>query len=294
MPRDLWTPDEDRQLRRYRRRGMSHDEIGELLGRSASGVQTRLRRLGLLKSRRWPQELIDQAAALHGQLTAAQIGQRVGRSVHAVENQFFNLGLSAKRMSRPKRRQLERFIRRYHRLGWADSEISAAWCRSHTPHVSREWIGGIRRRLGLRQNRFSKHCRQRVAAKTREQLTRAGLKSLADVRAKAFADFAARHGWPGVTRPRAVQILDLLYATGPMTRREICSAIGMRWRGSRPSLSSNDSQGSYLANLVARGLVVCLGRLNTVHGKGRGRSTCKYAIAPTVVRQLPHPAEAVA
>lgn len=67
-------------------------------------------------------------------------------------------------------------------------------------------------------------------------------------------------GWPEDLRHRAVQILDLLYARGPMTRREIAEALGMPWKGSSKSLVSNDPEGTYLAHLQARGLVVRLGR----------------------------------
>jgi hypothetical protein len=63
-----------------------------------------------------------------------------------------------------------------------------------------------------------------------------------------------------------VQILDALAERGPMTKAQIAEAIGMPWRGrpSRRILKSRDQEGSYLAHLVKRGLVIQLGR---VYGK---------------------------
>lgn len=105
---------------------------------------------------------------------------------------------------------------------------------------------------------------------------------MAEVRRLAFNQFAERHGWPSDLRPRAVQILDLLYQYGPKTRRQIVEATGMPWLGSRKSLHSNDPEGSYLAHLVARGLVVR--SIKVVKGRGKGGSCDLYSIAPHVRR----------
>jgi hypothetical protein len=137
--------------------------------------------------------------------------------------------------------------------------------------------------LGLPSNRGGERYRDRVRQKTREQLRKAGVESLANVRTKAFQDWAESCGWPRNLRPRHVEILNLLWEKGPQTRREIAAAIGMPWKGSRKSLVSNDPEGSYLAHLMRRGLVVCLGRL--VKGKGKGGSVCVYSLLLTVERK---------
>jgi hypothetical protein len=71
-------------------------------------------------------------------------------------------------------------------------------------------------------------------------------------------------------------MLNAMWDNGPMTRRELADAIGMPWKGSRKSLVSNDPEGSYLAHLIARGLVVSLGRIKK--GKGRGHSCQVYSL----------------
>lgn len=187
---------------------------------------------------------------------------------------------------------LKKFIRAHHRLGWSDAEIAQAWNESHPDEVlNSRRLCEIRRKMQLPNNAHSPHRRAKIAAKTREQLAAAGLRSIGEIRAKAFVEFGARQGWPGIHRPRAVQILNLLYERGPHTRQQICAAIGMPWKGSRKSLCSNDPEGSYLAHLMARGLVVQLpGRQRTQNRglrKGSGTSVYLYAIAPHVRRHFP-------
>lgn len=215
-----------------------------------------------------------------GQRSAARVAKQLGRTASGVYQAWARLGLSTRRRD-PK--PLQRFIRPKHRLGWSDNEIATAWNAEHPDQpINRRWISEVRRRLGLGSNRMSKHCRSRVAEKTKEQCSKAGVKSLAEVRRLAYDKFAKSHGWPSDLRPRAVQIMDLLYQYGPHTRRQITASIGMSWRGSRKSLSSNDPEGSYLAHLTARGLVVR--SLKAVKGRGKGGSCDLYSIAPHVRR----------
>lgn len=283
MPQKPWTKTDERLLRKYFRQGMYRDEIGELLDRSESAIKTRLGRLGLLKSRLFTAEEKQFATENRGKLSTDEICAKLGRPREAIYRLWDRLGLCERRRDSAP---LMAFIRELHPLGWSDAEIADAWnLLARSDAVSREWVCEVRRdKCGLPHNAFSKHRRQLVAAKTREQIAAAGVKSLAEIRRKAFDDFATRHGWPEDLRPRAVQILDLLYQHGPHTRRQIADAIKMPWKGSRKSLVSNDPEGSYLAHLIARGLVVVSKRAHTVHGQGRGRSCDVYAIAPNVVR----------
>jgi DNA-binding IclR family transcriptional regulator len=102
----------------------------------------------------------------------------------------------------------------------------------------------------------------------------------------AYKAFAKESGWPDDLRPRAVQILNLLASHGmPLTRKQIAEKIGMPWKGSRKSLHSNDKEGSYLANLQARGLVIKLGKIaNTNCGRGSGVSL--YTLGPKALSIL--------
>lgn len=195
------------------------------------------------------------------------------------------IGASSKRTGHPG---LIALIRKKHALGWSDAEIAAAYNRRHRNRkVAREWVGEIRRdKLKLPSNANSDHFRRRVAKKTRQQLRRAGLKSMAELRVQAFRNFAERCGWPSDLRPRSVQILNVLYERGPQTRRQIAEAIGMPWKGSRHSLSSNDPEGSYLAHLQKRGLVVRLGRI--VRQGGQGKNVNLYSIPAHIKRRPPH------
>lgn len=282
MPNGLaWSKHDEQRLATWLQRGMAYDEIGELLDRSESAVKTRAGRLGLVKSRRWAPWQIEYAVANKRTSTADDIAAVTGKSRSGVHQLFDRLGMTAKRIRRGP--AFYRFIRSKHRLGWSDADIVAAWNRKHPDQqLKRESLRDHRASLGLGSNRFSKHVRRKVARKTQEQCRRAGVKNLGQIRALAYRQFAERNGWPADLRPRAVQIMNLLYERGPQTRQAIAAATGMLWKGSRKSLVSNDPEGSYLAHLLAVDLVIQLPRL--VKGKGRGKSVHLYAVAPHVRR----------
>ncbi len=168
------------------------------------------------------------------------------------------------------------FFRARHAAGWSDSEIAAAF------GADRHAVSGLRRRLGLPSNARSGRVRKKIADAMRQQCRREGVKNLAALRVKVFSQRARAAGWPEDLRPRAVQMLNLLWERGPQTRRQIAEAISMPWRGSRKSLVSNDPEGSYLAHLMRRGLVVSLGRV--VKGAGRGRSVHLYSLPLSIER----------
>ena len=230
-------------------------------------------------SRLFTDEQIEYVRAHYGRLTAAQIAQKIGRSASGVYQLAGRLGLSRKR---PRLGDaFDRKLKDLHGQGLTDTAIAARLgCERHT-------VGDHRGKLGLPANTHSAWQRRRVAARTREQLRRAGLPTLAALRAQAYRDRAAAAGWPDDLRPRAVQILNALWDRGPMTRRELAEAIGMPWKGSRKSLTSNDPEGSYLAHLIKRGLVINLGRLRKA--SGRGHSTCVYSLPLWIDRKPRQP-----
>lgn len=211
----------------------------------------------------------------YGRVPVEKIAASLGRTTGSVYQRAAKLRLN--KSSRIDWTCLDAEIRLLHAGGWTDAEICATLGRIAGRHVGREAVGARRRVLGLPHNGFSEHRRRTVAAKTKEQLDRAGVATLAELRCQAWGDAARRCGWPRDLRPRAVQILNTLFQRGPMTRRQISDAVGMPWKGSRRSLVSNDREGTYLWNLVHRGLVVRLPRL--VKGVGKGRSLHLYALA---------------
>ncbi|HUU59676.1 MAG TPA: hypothetical protein VMZ50_09035 [Phycisphaerae bacterium] len=214
-------------------------------------------------------------------LTAHEIGRRIGRAAHQVHAKARLLGLSRNHaIARPG---FAAFLRRRNADGWSDTEIAAAW------GADRHAVSNARRRLGLPSNATGPRARAKIAAAQKRQCARAGVASLAELKARRFADAAARCGWPADLRPRSVQILNALWDLGPMTRRQIAEAVGMPWKGSRASLSSNDPEGSYLAHLMARGLVIRLGRVGGAIGAaGRPSCVCVYSLSPLIERSTPH------
>lgn len=224
-----------------------------------------------MSGRAWTDREIAFLQQRHGEMPLLKIAELLGRSPSSTYQLAARLGLVTHRRRTPaERERLEAQIRRWHARERSDAEIAAKI------GAAREWVSEVRRRMGLPAHGQSARFRRRVAANTRRQCRAAGVRSLAEIRLASFRRRAREAGWPEDLRPRAVQILEVLYQRGPMTRRQIAEAIGMPWKGSRKSLASNDPQGSYLAHLQARGLVVRLGRV--VKGKGSGHSVNLYAV----------------
>lgn len=222
--------------------------------------------------RSWTIAELERLESLYWDHTAAECAAIFGRTAKAIYGAITTYGFE-KQARIPIDRKFRATVRRLNREGWPDQEIAAhLGCERHT--VSRH-----RRAMGLPSKARSGRYRDRVREKTQAQCRAAGVDSLGELRALTFRIRSLRAGWPVDLRPRHVEMLDLLERRGPMTRREIADALGMPWKGSRWSLKSNDAEGSYLAHLIRRGLVVDLGRINRVTGRGKGYSTHVYALA---------------
>lgn len=185
-------------------------------------------------------------------------------------------------------------VRRLHRVGLNDAEIARRLGGRFRDHRN---VCTVRHKLGLPKNEEAIYAAQlRAIAAQRRRL---GIKNSAELRSRAFRRFAVERGWPEGLRPREVQILEFLaVAGGPADRWTIAKAIGFNMNrcrgkyGQRALLSSGCSRrltidghpdrGSYLANLMVRGLVIDLGR-RLKFGPGKGQSRHVYTLSPAAI-----------
>lgn len=277
-----WSADHEQYLRdHYRDRSL--EEMATAVGRSACAVKTRIAKLGLSRSGRRQFTAAEDAVirARYLDETAEAIARDLGRSAHSVHYRARVIGLHKERRFG---QVIIDAVREHHGKGWSDSEIAAA------VGCTRKSVSAQRIALGLPANDRSEHLRDRVKRATRRQLDSAGLNSLADLKREVVRKRCRDAGWPEDLRQRHLDILNALWDRGPMTRREIADAVGMPWKGTRSSLTSNDPEGSYLAHLIRRGLVISFKR--AAMGQGRGRSCNVYSLALDVERQLPTDQEA--
>lgn len=219
---------------------------------------------------------------LYGRLTVRELARHLHRTLTAVRQEAVKLGVSG----------------RSHRFGAAEQqklrELAAQGlcnrCIGRELGFSRKEVRRWRGQLGLPPVPSSGplascgRCVASVRRRTAEQLRRAGLDNLGQLRSQVFRDRARAAGWPEDLRPRHVQILDLLAERGAMTKRELCVAMGLSWTVSRRALKSNDPEGSYTAHLLARSLVVMLWE----YPGGKGNRLGWYMLAPGVEKGMAH------
>lgn len=239
-----------------------------------------------MNKRPWTKQEVALLRSQYGRTPAAQIARRLGRPTHQVYGAAERYGCQ-----QPKAMYsipvLKSYIVQKHAEQWSDAEIAAGWKACGNPAMDRRTLREWRVKLGLPSNAKTERLRKRVAENTRRQLAAAGVASLADLRSKAYQDFAVSRGWPEWLRPRHVQILDVLYEHGPQTRLQLATAIGWRVeRGQRALFSSVYGRGSYLADLLAAGLI---GRSagREVRGPTKGTSVHRYFVLPQIVRSQP-------
>lgn len=199
------------------------------------------------------------------------IAALLGRSLCSVYNRRDKLGLTSRRDRDLFAERIVR-VRILRKRGLSDAEMAV-----HLG-VNRRTVVDYRRFLGLPPVGRDARYRERVRKKTAEQLHKAGVSTLAELRSKRYAEVKRPLGWPLHLSMRATQILELLYRNGPMTRRQLASMMGMRWMGSRRTFRARVPGGSYTAELVRAGLVCILPRGRVVHGQGKGRSQHLYMV----------------
>lgn len=218
---------------------------------------------------------------------AAALARVLGRTVKAVHQEAKKLGLE--RQPRWPQAVLDQ-VRAQNARGLTDAAIARALPDVFRPgRAGSDQVKAIRQRLGrpLVPDREGKRRAVQV------QYQRLGVRTAGELRAVSYRRYARENGWPEDLRPREVQVLNALAARGvPMTKPELAAAIGMptseafRSGKRRVLLSGNGPGGTYTASLSRRGLIVSLGRLATVAGRGRGRSRCLYALGPVALAIL--------
>jgi hypothetical protein len=134
-----------------------------------------------------------------GKLTAAEIGKAINRSASSVYQRSAKLGLIQKRnpVEQKRRRDL---IAKHAKQGLSDSEVAAI------VGIERRTVGDIRTNLGIPANGRSERFRKRVAAKTREQCEKAGVRNLAELKSEKVRQLARKYGWPEDLALRSIQI----------------------------------------------------------------------------------------
>jgi hypothetical protein len=160
----------------------------------------------------------------------------------------------------------ERVIELY-QLGHSDAEIAAEI------GVKREAVGYYRRKWLTLQATPRKELLHR--AKGRRSQERSMGYGPQDVRAEQLWSYATDLGWPAGLRKRAAQILETLLAHGPQTRASLIALVG-------PIAKSNDPQGTYLGNLIARGLVAAAQKV-IPHTDDARRRVNLYCATPLAV-----------
>ena len=225
-----------------------------------------------MKRRFWTASEDAKLRELFKTKPAREIAIELNRTIRSVYQHCDRLSLSIRRdknLVQFRKSEIKRLIEE----GLSD-ELTAKQLGMTRKGVSRHRI-----RMGMPANDRNERYRQSVREKTKEQLAKAGLNSLAEGRAREFEKFSENAGWPGVS-VRGAQIANLLYSRGPMSRRQITEALGMPWKGSRKSLNNPMVPGgSYMAELQRAGIVVRLKRAVQVLGKGRGYTHDLYMIA---------------
>lgn len=294
------TPDQLKwAIRTFHGQGMTDRQIADALGEDRRRINQFRQRLGLpcnpgthLYSRADAERVRRQ----YGTVPTRLIASGLGVSVSSVYQLAKRLGLSSVNPHHGRNPRFVAFVRECHAKGWSDAETAAAW------GCNRRCVEDLRHKLGLPHNAYSTHRRRKVAAKTAEQLRKAGLPSIGHLRVEAFKQYARERGWPEDLKPRQVQILELLWDNGPMTREEIGQRLGLRkkprklpsgrighWYPMHCNTPGHGADTSYTGDLLRRGLIISLGRVvrNRPAGarNGQGHNTVLYSLPLTIERK---------
>jgi len=284
-----WTPLGDYVLRTWYREPGGLAYLVGVLHRTRAAIKSRSKKIGAGCTGRYVTP--EQDAVIrrdYATRPVAAIAAEIGKKVWTVYNRAHALGIRKTGLRYYTWTAAhDQVVRDRHALGWSDAEIAAE------VGYDRRYVAEKRRRMGLPSNRFHQHGRQRVAAKTREQLAAAGVASLAELKRTVIQRRNVEAGWPADLSPREAAILEYLWTHGPSSRREIYAGIGfdrqVQANGPHWSPSCNrpvaGGQTSYLGDLIRRGLVVYYGRC--VSTGRRGGNYGLYSLPIDIQRNLP-------
>lgn len=236
---------------------LSTAKIAKRLKRTRTAIIGIAKKLGVVTGRWWSSTDLEYLRENYGKMPGDELAKKLGISMKRLYTAVkrYGLVLSPRFQWTPPAEQL---LRTRHAEGYSDAEIAdELGCDRHAVGRKRHALG-LPRLYGRADSPWPQRGRDKVRLKTREQCRAAGVEHLGQIRSMVYRQFAVEHGWPEGIRPRAVQILHLLADRGPMTRKQICEGLGMTWKSKnfgRNNLASNDKRGSYLADLLARGLV---------------------------------------
>jgi hypothetical protein len=221
----------------------------------------------------------------YGRVPAPIIAAAMGRNVWQVRAAAKRYGLASTYAWFTKRREdIETCLRSRNAEGWPDAEVAQEL------GLDRHAVSGLRRRLGLPSQQYSERVRRKTAAAAAEQCRRMGVPNMGKLRVQVYRARARASGWPEDLRWRAVQILNALWDHGPMTRRQLAEAIGMPWKEGVHcnNLTGNGPGGTYTAELMRRGLVVCMGRIVPARSfRGHPTTVAVYSLPLTIQRAQP-------
>jgi hypothetical protein len=278
--------------------GKTDAEMAAVIGVDRRCVSQCRYRMGLPTngSRMYPPAHIAIIRAEYGHTPTAALAKRLGRTRTSIYQAAVRMGLNQRHPKLDKRPGLAAALRARHGEGWSDAEIG------REVGADRHHIGNLRRRLGLPPNIWTPHMRDQVRRKTAEQLAKAGVPSMAYLRVRAIAEYARTRGWPEGLKRRQVQILELLWKNGPMTREDIGKTLKLRriartypsgtvgyWYPMHCNTPGHGADSSYMGDLLKRGLIINLGRVvrNKPEGStGQGRNTCLYSLPLNIERKV--------
>jgi hypothetical protein len=291
-------------IRALHAKGLTDRQIGLELGLDRSAVGQVRRRIGLPcnPGRFFFSE--EQEAIIrrdYRRVPSGVIAAAMGKTVAQIYAKASAMGISTP--PKIKAPDFVAFLTARNAAGWSDSEIA------RVREVDRHAVTHMRRKLGLPFNGFSQWRIDRVRGKTAVQLLLAGVKSLGELRAKVLSERSVKAGWPAGLKSRQVDILNLLWENGPMTREQIGATLGLHkkpkcgkfksrangerlyWYPMHCNTPGHGADTSYMADLLRRGLIVSLGRI-VRHKRpgprgGQGRNTFIYSLSLWLERK-PH------
>lgn len=231
------------------------EQLAAELGVTIKALRSRAKvlRVQRLTKRPWTAEEDAFLIKYYPDRTCRWCAGLLQRNIGSVYAHAAALGLNEKRIVLNDR-ELIAALERYHPQGWSDSEIVAQLLKDTGIKTDRHRLSELRRSMGMGDNTRSTHRRQQVAAKTRQQLDAAGMLTLAEYRNEQYNQWKRELGWPDTLTVRAVQAAELLKRHGPMTRVQLCLAMGVK-PTERTQPKSNARGGTVLAELARAGIV---------------------------------------